>query len=109
MVVNGGRNIMVKTIYEIKYNDWFTVRMASEREPMEEIEFDKAALVAVLADIVLRLRNRSDTVDETETLWRWVCTQIGFALQNTELAPNSEHEPLDTVISVVSRLKGGTE
>lgn len=100
---------MEKTIYEIKYNDWFTVRMESERELMEEIEFDKAALEAVLADIVLRVKQRSGTMDETATLWRWVCTQIGFALQNTELAPNPEHGPLDTVISVVSRLKGGTE
>jgi hypothetical protein len=31
---------MEKTIYEIKYNDWSSVRMESEREPMEEIEFD---------------------------------------------------------------------
>lgn len=96
---------MEKTIYEIKYNDWFTVRMTSEREPMEEIEFDKAALEAILADIVLRARGRPDAVDETEALWRWVCSQIGFALQKTELAPDAEQGPLDTVISVASRLK----
>lgn len=96
---------MEKTIYEIKYNDFFTVRMTSEREPMEEIEFDKAAFEAILADIVLRMRGLPGTVDETESLWRWVCTQIGFALQNTELAPDSKLGPLDTVISVVSRLK----
>ncbi|RCW42368.1 hypothetical protein [Paenibacillus prosopidis] len=100
---------MEKTIYEIRYNDWFRVRMESEREPMEEIEFVKAALEAVMADIVFRVRDHSGTMGDTETLWRWICTQIGFALQKTALAPNSEQGPLDTVISVVSRLKGETK
>jgi nitroreductase len=99
---------MEKTIYEIKYNDWFTLQMESEREPMEEIEFDKAALEAVLADIVLRAKHRSGSREETEALWRWVCEQIGHALQNTELAPDAAKEPLDTVLGVVSRLRGGT-
>jgi hypothetical protein len=31
---------MEKTVYEIKYNDWFTLQMESEREPMEQIGFE---------------------------------------------------------------------
>lgn len=77
--------------------------MESEREPMEEIEFVKTAFEAVLADIVFRVRNQSGTAVETETLWQWACTQMGFALQNTEYTPNSEH---GSVINVASRLKG---
>ncbi|TJY44049.1 hypothetical protein E5161_01230 [Cohnella pontilimi] len=57
----------------------------------------KTAFEAVLTDIVMR--------DKTETIWQWVCTQIGQALQNTELARNTEEDPLDTVIDIVSHLK----
>jgi hypothetical protein len=108
MVVDGGGIVEEKTIYEIKYNDWFTVRMTSEREPMEEIEFDKAALEAILADFVLRGKSRTGAMNETEDLWRWISTQIGLALQHSGLALDMEHGPLDSVISVVSRLKERT-
>ncbi|UUZ80304.1 hypothetical protein LJK88_36170 [Paenibacillus sp. P26] len=96
---------MEKTIYEIKYNDWFTIRMESEREPMEEIEFDKAALEAVLADIVMRGKEQSNEV-EKEALWRWICTQVGLALQNTGLISLEKQEPLDSLMEVVPKLKG---
>ncbi|WP_199614598.1 hypothetical protein [Paenibacillus alkalitolerans] len=100
---------MEKTIYEIKYNDWFTVRMTSDREPMEEIEFDKAALEAVFADIVLRVKDRQGSVEESIPIWRWVCSQLGLALQNTGLVPDSELDPLDSVIIFAARFKGGTK
>jgi hypothetical protein len=100
---------MEKTIYEIKYNDWFTVRMTSEQEPMEEIEFDKAAFQAVLADIVLRAMNQPSAKDETEAVWRWICTEIGIALQNTGLTPDAEAEPLESLINVVSGFKEKTD
>ncbi|WP_248924382.1 hypothetical protein [Paenibacillus hamazuiensis] len=101
---------MEKTIYELNYNDWFSMRMMSEREPMEELEFDLAALEAVLADMVLRAKNREREEDgsETRALWTKVFTQIGMALQNTELGPLTEEQPLDTVMRVVSQLKGET-
>ncbi|MBW5445508.1 hypothetical protein GE107_05455 [Cohnella sp. CFH 77786] len=97
---------MEKTIYEISYNGRFTVRMMSEGEPMEEIEFDQAALEAVLADIALRMKGRRDGIGETEAVWKRVCTQVGLALQNTELAQDSEPDPLDTLKRVADRLKG---
>ncbi|MFC0211456.1 hypothetical protein ACFFK0_03165 [Paenibacillus chartarius] len=59
---------MEKSSYEIKYNDWFTIRMTSEREPMDETEFTKAALEAVLSDIVMR-GNQGEAEGGIEELW----------------------------------------
>ncbi|WP_276357930.1 hypothetical protein [Cohnella caldifontis] len=98
-----------KTTYEIQFNESFTVRMQTENEPMSPEEFDKAAFEAVLADLVLRAKDESDGGENPEDLWRWVCTQLGTALQNTVFAEEdgqSEQDPLDTLIHAAFKLKG---
>jgi hypothetical protein len=99
---------MEKTIYEIQYKEGFTVRMISEIDSIGQIEFDKLAFEAVLADIVLRARDEPANVVDTETLWRWGCTQLGLALQKTILAEHGERDPLDTLIHTAFRLKSMT-
>jgi len=99
---------MEKTIYEIHNKDGFIVRMISDGEAKGQLEFDKLAFEAVLADIVLRANGEPANVEDTENLWKWVCTQVGLALQNTILAENGEQDPLDTLIHSVFRLKSTT-
>lgn len=99
---------MEKMIYEIQYNEGFTVRMISESASMGQIEFDKLAYEAVLADIVLRVREEPANVEDLEILWRWGCTQLGLALQKTILAEDGERDPLDTLIHTAFRLKSMT-
>lgn len=99
---------MEKTVYEIQYNEGFTLRMISENDSMEQMEFDKAAFEAVLADVVLKSKEEPATVEEMEVLWRWACTQLGLALQKTIFAGDGERDPLDTLIHTAFRLKGMT-
>jgi len=100
---------MEKTIYEVQYNEGFTLRMMSESDSMGQIEFDKVAFEAILADFVLRAKEKPVTVQETEGLWRWCCTQLGLALQKSILAEDEDRDPLDTLIHIAFRLKGTNE
>jgi hypothetical protein len=86
----------------------FTVRMISEIDSIGQIDFDKLAFEAVLVDIVLRAKEEPASVEDTETLWRWACTQLGLALQKTILAEDGELDPLDTLIHTAFRLKSMT-
>ncbi|WP_229263719.1 hypothetical protein [Cohnella cholangitidis] len=97
---------MEKTIYEIQYNDDFSLRMIAEGDSPGQMEFDKKAFEAVLADIVLRAKEKPATVEETETLWQWGCVQLGMALQQTILAEDEDRDPLDTLIHTAFRFKG---
>ncbi|XID94803.1 hypothetical protein ACF3MZ_09910 [Paenibacillaceae bacterium WGS1546] len=97
---------MEKTIYEIQYNEGFIVRMISDSDSMGQLEFDKRAFEAVLADMVLRAREQPANLEDVEALWRWGCAQLGLALQKTVLAEDGDRDPLDTLIHTAFRLKG---
>ncbi|WP_241158283.1 hypothetical protein [Cohnella candidum] len=96
---------MDQTTYEIQYNEGYTVRMISGNESMEPLDFDKAAFQAVLADIVLRAKEEPASVQATEDLWQWACTELGLALQRTIMAEDGVSDPLDTLIHTAFRVK----